>query len=150
MSSAALICPRCPAKVGSMIALEAHLVEHHLMSAAKAQRDARLARNGHAPPEAESLERTDHVCGSCGAAIPCDWKAIGDLDKQAHRLKSMAGQWRAKLEGRPIGTPRTNTFDVEAARRLVAGGMSYRAVAEALGATSKAAVFKAVNGAKRA
>jgi hypothetical protein len=74
-----------------------------------------------------------HKCPKCGELFGCDWRAVGMLEEQAHRLKIIAGMWRAKLLGAPIGRPRKHMFDVEAARELAASGLSLRGIAKALG-----------------
>ena len=74
-----------------------------------------------------------HKCPGCGETFGCDWKAVGVLEEQARRLKIIAGMWRAKLLGVPIGRPRVQDFDVEAARILAGSGLSLRAIASVLG-----------------
>lgn len=137
-----MICQRCPAEVADPRAMEAHLVEEHCLGAAQAQREARssvttLPMAIPVPP--------GHTCPTCQTVIPCDDQAIAALRQQANRLNSLAHVWRARLEGKPLGRPRAETFDIEEARKMVATGMSYAAVARALGAKSGKHVNAALN-----
>lgn len=153
-----IVCGRCARKVETVRQLEAHLVEQHLMGGAQAKKESALMGNGQpavkvarapmAPPELPAPEPNPmphvHDCPACGASIPCDYAGVAILEQQAHRLKILAGMWKARLGGATIGRPRKNTFNVEAARQLVAEGMTYEAVAQALGASSPSAVKSAL------
>jgi hypothetical protein len=137
-----ITCPRCPDEVATPRALEAHLVEDHCLGAAQAQREARMPVTAlplAVPPP------PGHTCPTCQTVIPCDEQAIAALQRQANRLNSLAHVWRARLEGKPLGRPRAETFDIDEARKMVANGMSYAAVARALGAKSGKHVNAALN-----
>lgn len=146
-----LTCGRCPAVVASIVQLEAHLVETHCMGAAQAQREARAARtarNGQlgiavalpAPVSAPS----SHTCPGCHMEIPCDWRAVAEMEDQARRLRAVGAVWRRRLQGLPVGRLRQETFDIEQARQMIAAGMSYRAVAKVF-QVGHGAVYNAVN-----
>ena len=138
-------CPRCRGTFPMVRELAAHLVQDHLIGAARAQQEAAKARSSpvaniipSAPPEEH------HACPKCGTVVTCDLAALFTVERQAQRLRILAGMWRARLGGVTIGRPRRNTFDVTTARRLVAGGLTYQAVAEALGASSPSAIKSAL------
>ena len=140
--SAEFVCPRCPEKRPSVTSLEAHLVEHHMLSAGRAQLEVRTVAQG--VPESVS-DRADHICPNCQLPFQCDWKAVGAMKEQARRLATVAGIWEARLNGAQIGRPRRirETFDVNEARRLVGEGMTYEAVARVVGAPNKQAIHRA-------
>ena len=156
-------CPRCPVRLSSSRSLEAHLVEAHLMNATQAIKESREPQkmNGRArrapaaaapaaPPPAPEIAHA-HVCPTCQTPIACDWAAVATMEQQAQRLKILAGMWRAQLGGTKIGRPRQNTFDVAVARKLVfQDGMTYEAVAQALGASSASAIKSAMRRLERA
>jgi DNA invertase Pin-like site-specific DNA recombinase len=73
-----------------------------------------------------------HRCPKCGELFGCDWRAVAMLEEQARRIKIIAGMWRAKLLGTPIGRPKTHEFSVEAARELAHSGLSLRGIARVL------------------
>lgn len=137
------ICQRCRARFTTVRQLEAHLVEDHCLGATQAQREARAVPTVTALPVDTATD--GHVCPTCKTVIACDYQAIFALQRQANRLNSLAHVWRSRLAGTPLGRPRTETFDVEEARRMVASGMTYAAVARALGAKSGKHVHAAVN-----
>lgn len=166
MSARPLVCPRCawPGARGTCDArtLEAHLVEAHFLKATKAKAEVEAAAkaagvrtsvpagvsgylvtptSSKLPPAPATVSLEEHhTCPRCHTIIDCDLASLFTLEQQAARLKILAGMWRARLNGKKIGSPRRNTFDVEVARRLVAEGMTYQAVAETLGASSYGAV----------
>ena len=134
-----LTCARCDAVTEDTNDLARHLVEFHFIAAARAQREAKEAAVGmtsNLPPTNGDLLKEEatahHDCPKCGARVTCDWRAVALLDYHAHRLKIIAGMWRAKLLGNKIGRPRIHEIDEEQARALVSSGMSYRAVAKLL------------------
>ena len=141
-----LICPRCPAKASTSLVLARHLAEYHLLGSAQARQEAmaviplpsQISSLPSAPAPVTPEEH--HACPKCGTTIACDLAGLFSMEQQATRLKILAGMWRARLNGTVIGHPRRNTFDVAKARTLVQEGMSYQAVAEALGASSSSAV----------
>lgn len=137
MSTATVHCARCDRNgFATPDALAEHLRDKrdgHAYDAQRAQREAAATFVTTVLPAPDPTAQ--HVCPKCETVIPCLAKAAAQLDAQAARLKMIAASMRQRDAGTLGKWKRRNQdWTAEEAARLVAQGMSYRAVGRELNA----------------